>query len=81
MTAFKEYVENERFHSLPHRGRTVDVWIPGPYPGRRGAECTWYDFWMGNSLDVSALIILAIAVLWVLGGAGSSGIQCLKPIA
>jgi hypothetical protein len=47
----------------------------------RGADCTWYDFWMGNGLGVSALIILAIAVLWILGGAGSSGIQLLKPIA
>ena len=47
----------------------------------RGADCSWYDFWMGNGLGVSALIILAIAVLWVLGGAGSSGIPSLKPIA
>jgi hypothetical protein len=47
----------------------------------RGADCTWYNFWMGNGLGVSALIILAIGVLWVLGGAGSSGIQALKPIA
>lgn len=47
----------------------------------RGADCTWYDFWMGNGLGVSALIILAIAVLWVLGGAGSAGIQALKSIA
>lgn len=47
----------------------------------RGADCTWYEFWMGNGLGVSALIILAIAVLWVLGGAGPSGIQPLKPIA
>ncbi len=47
----------------------------------RGADCTWYDFWMGNGLGVSALIILAIAVLWVLGDAGSAGVQALKPIA
>jgi hypothetical protein len=47
----------------------------------RGADCTWYGFWMGNGLGVSALIILAIAVLWFLGGAGSSGFQALKPIA
>lgn len=47
----------------------------------RGADCTWYGFWMGNGLGVSALIILAIAVLWVLGGAGSSDIQTLRPIA
>jgi hypothetical protein len=47
----------------------------------RGSDCTWYDFWMGNGLGVSALIILPIALLWILGGAGSSSIQQLKPIA
>jgi hypothetical protein len=34
----------------------------------QGADCTWYGFWMGNGLAVSALLLLAVTVLWVLGG-------------
>jgi hypothetical protein len=33
-----------------------------------GADCTWFGFWLGNGLSVSALLLLAITVLWVLGG-------------
>lgn len=47
----------------------------------RGADCTWYNFWMGNGLGVSTLIILAIVVLWVLGGPVTAGVQALRPIA
>jgi|SRR5579883_530333 len=33
----------------------------------RGADSTWFDWWMGNGLGVSSLLLLAIAVLWSLG--------------
>jgi hypothetical protein len=34
----------------------------------RGADSSWFDWWMGNGLGVSALLLLPIVVLWVLGG-------------
>ena len=41
----------------------------------RGANCSWYGFWMGNGLGVSALLIPVIVGLWMLGGAtpGAAG--------
>jgi hypothetical protein len=33
-----------------------------------GADSTWFGLWLGNGLSVSALLLLAIVVLWVLGG-------------
>jgi hypothetical protein len=34
----------------------------------RGANSNWFDWWMGNGLSVSSLLLLAIVVLWDLGG-------------
>lgn len=33
----------------------------------QGSECTWFGFWMGNGLCVSAFFLLTIAILLVLG--------------
>jgi hypothetical protein len=38
----------------------------------RGADSTWYAWWMGNGLGVSALLVLPIVVLWCLGGDGAA---------
>jgi hypothetical protein len=35
----------------------------------RGGDCTWFGFWMGNGLGVSALLVLAVSTLWILGSA------------
>jgi hypothetical protein len=45
-----------------------------------GADCTWFGFWLGNGLSVSALLLLAIAVLWVLGGLAPNQ-RAVLPIA
>ena len=34
----------------------------------RGTDSNWFDWWMGNGLSVSSLLLLAIVVLWALGG-------------
>jgi hypothetical protein len=34
----------------------------------QGSSCSWHDFLMGNGFGVSALLVLAVVVLWVLGG-------------
>jgi hypothetical protein len=47
----------------------------------RGADCTWFGFWLGNGLSVSALMLLAIVVLWVLGGLGLGLQRATMPIA
>ncbi len=47
----------------------------------QGAHCTWYDFWLGNGLSVSALLILGIVVLWVLGGLPPNQLKPVLPIA
>jgi hypothetical protein len=47
----------------------------------QGADVTWFDFAMGNGLGVSALLLLAIVVLWVLGGAAPEDRRALRPIA
>jgi hypothetical protein len=41
----------------------------------RGASCTWFGFWMGNGLGVSALLLPVVVALWTLGGtpAGAAG--------
>src|SRR6266571_1032015 len=36
----------------------------------QGADTTWFKFWLGNGLCVSALFLPAIVALWVLGGLG-----------
>jgi hypothetical protein len=33
----------------------------------RGHPSTWYGFWLGNGLGVSALLLPIVVVLWVLG--------------
>lgn len=47
----------------------------------RNADCTWYAFWMGNGLGVSALLVLGVAVLWFLGGAAEAQREALLPLA
>jgi hypothetical protein len=47
----------------------------------RGADCTWFGFWMGNGLGVSALLLPAIVALWTLGGAAPGAAGPLLPIA
>lgn len=43
----------------------------------RGGICTWFNFWPGNGLGVSALLIVTITVLFTLGG--MTPVQ-LKPV-
>jgi hypothetical protein len=47
----------------------------------RGADSTWFGFWFGNGLCVSALLLLAIVVLWVLGGLDLELQRATMPIA
>lgn len=47
----------------------------------RGGKCTWFGFWMGNGLGVSALTILGITVLYTLGGLTAEQMQPVLPIA
>lgn len=47
----------------------------------RGGKCTWFGFWLGNGLGVSALLVLAITVLFTLGGLTSDQLQSVMPIA
>lgn len=47
----------------------------------RGGKCTWYGFWLGNGLGVSALLVIAIVVLFTLGGLTPEQLQPVMPIA
>lgn len=47
----------------------------------RGGKCTWFGFWMGNGLGVSALIVPVIAVLYTLGGMSAEQFQSVAAIA
>lgn len=47
----------------------------------RGSECTWYGFWMGNGLGVSALLLPVIVALWTLGGVARGSAAPLLPLA
>jgi hypothetical protein len=47
----------------------------------RGADCTWYGFWMGNGLGVSALLLPAIVTLWTLGNTAAGAAGPLLPLA
>ena len=47
----------------------------------QGTETSWFDFWMGNALGVSALMLLAIVVLWVLGGLAEDQRRTMLPVA
>jgi hypothetical protein len=46
-----------------------------------GADSSWYGFWMGNGLSVTALLVLAVAVLWILGGLSPDAAQSMLPLA
>ena len=45
----------------------------------RGMESSWFRWWLGNGLSVSALLILAIVVLWVLGNPSARDV--MLPVA
>ena len=47
----------------------------------QGADTTWFKFWLGNGLCVSALLLPAIVALWVLGGLDATHQQATPPIA
>jgi hypothetical protein len=47
----------------------------------RGADCTWYGFWMGNGLGVSALLLPVIVALWTLSGTAAAAAGPLLPLA
>lgn len=46
----------------------------------RGTNCTWFNFWMGNGLGVSALLILAIVVLYTVAGLTTDQAKTILPI-
>jgi hypothetical protein len=46
-----------------------------------GSDCTWYGFWLGNGLALSAVLVLAWVVLWVLGGMPPSERRTILPLA
>jgi len=45
-----------------------------------GADCTWFGFFLGNGLSVTALLFLASVVLWTLGGLDASQFRLVWPI-
>lgn len=47
----------------------------------RGGNCTWFGFWLGNGLGVSALLVPVIAILYTLGGLSAEQSGNLLPIA
>ena len=47
----------------------------------QGADATWFRFWLGNGLCVSAALLVPIVVLWVLGGLDATQRQVTLPIA
>lgn len=47
----------------------------------QGAETTWFRFWLGNGLCVSALFLPAIVALWVMGGLDPAQLQPMRLIA
>src|SRR5205809_6580857 len=47
----------------------------------QAADTTWFNFWLGNGLCVSALFLPAIVALWVLGGVDPTVGQATLPIA
>src|SRR6266853_3882967 len=47
----------------------------------QSADTTWFKFWLGNGLCVSALFVPAIVALWVLGGLDPTVRQVTLPIA
>lgn len=47
----------------------------------RGMDSSWFRFWMGNGLGVSALLVLAVALLWILGFSSQASLRVLLPVA
>jgi len=47
----------------------------------QGADTTWFAFWLGNGLCVSAAMLVPIVVLWVLGGLDAMQRHATLPIA
>ena len=47
----------------------------------QGAETTWFGFWLGNGLVVSAAFLSPIIALWVLGGLDATQRHASLPIA
>lgn len=47
----------------------------------QGAETTWFGFWLGNGLVVSAAFVVPIVALWVLGGLDATQRHFALPIA
>ncbi|SRR6266571_9133665 len=47
----------------------------------QGADTTWFKFWLGNGLCVSAAFVVPIVVLWVLGGLDATQMHAMLPIA
>jgi hypothetical protein len=47
----------------------------------QGAETTWFGFWLGNGLVVSAAFLVPIVALWVLGGLDATQRHARLPIA
>ena len=47
----------------------------------QGAETTWFGFWLGNGLVVSAAFLVPIIALWVLGGLDATQRHAGLPIA
>src|SRR5262245_55702120 len=47
----------------------------------QGAETTWFRFWLGNGLCVSAALLVPIVALWVLGGLDAAQRGTALPVA
>lgn len=47
----------------------------------RGGDSSWFNWWMGNGLGVSALMLPAIVTMWVLSGLSPEQLQPLLPVA
>lgn len=47
----------------------------------QGAATTWFDFWLGNGLCVSAFMLTAIVALWTFGGLDPSLATATRPLA
>src|SRR5213078_4230478 len=46
----------------------------------QGADTTWFRFWLGNGLCVSAAFLVPIVVLWVLGALDPTQAHAMLPI-
>lgn len=47
----------------------------------QGADTTWFGFWLGNGLCVSAFMLPTIVALWVLGGLDPTQKSAVLPLA